>query len=280
MQIKAQMKLNFFQTETTVKSRLSCILKTLNQRRSHCVGIEAEEDTSKNSSSELLQMQKKQLIDLQEHFERNCNTLLVFGFNIVRYNVNFIKKYLLPVLINERDTERIVIKKGYLDYEKPIGSGSRTESALVKLRLSEIPPTGATNYSYLQKMWKQKKMQSFKDFLRWYNNKDVVPTLEAMQKPKLVRFNHNNFIGLLKLVCTLSNMANICLHISTRAKFYPFTQCDKNLLSNVREDMVGGPSMMFTGKTFVYETHIRKSRNVCKSVVGTDASQFYPYSMC
>ena len=25
-------------------------------------------------------------------------------------------------------------------------------------------------------------MNSFKDFLRWYNNKDVVPTLEAMQK--------------------------------------------------------------------------------------------------
>ena len=25
-------------------------------------------------------------------------------------------------------------------------------------------------------------MCTFKDFLRWYNNKDVVPTLEAMQK--------------------------------------------------------------------------------------------------
>ena len=25
-------------------------------------------------------------------------------------------------------------------------------------------------------------MQTFSDFLKWYNNKDVVPTLEAMQK--------------------------------------------------------------------------------------------------
>ena len=25
-------------------------------------------------------------------------------------------------------------------------------------------------------------MSSIKDFLSWYNNKDVVPTLEAMQK--------------------------------------------------------------------------------------------------
>ena len=25
-------------------------------------------------------------------------------------------------------------------------------------------------------------MITFKDFLQWYNNKDVVPTLEAMQK--------------------------------------------------------------------------------------------------
>ena len=25
-------------------------------------------------------------------------------------------------------------------------------------------------------------METFQDFLKWYNNKDVVPTLEALQK--------------------------------------------------------------------------------------------------
>ena len=44
--------------------------------------------------------------------------------------------------------------------------------------------------------------------------------------------------------------------------------------------MVGGHSIVFTRKTVVDETFIRNSRNSCKSIVGIDASQLYPYSMC
>ena len=44
--------------------------------------------------------------------------------------------------------------------------------------------------------------------------------------------------------------------------------------------MVGGPSFVFTRKAVVDELFIRKSSNLCKSVVGIDVSQFYPYSMC
>ena len=47
-----------------------------------------------------------------------------------------------------------------------------------------------------------------------------------------------------------------------------------------REDVVIGPSMVFTRKAVVDETFIRKSANICKSIVGIDASQLYPYSMC
>ena len=121
-------------------------------------------------------------------------------------------------------------------------------------------------------------MQYFSDFLKWYNNKDVVPTPEAMQK--MIEFYHNKGIDMLKLGCTLPNLANICLHKSTDSKFYPFTESDKDLLEKIREDMVGGPSIVFTRKAVVDETFIRKSSNLCKSIVGIDASQLYPYSMC
>ena len=60
-------------------------------------------------------------------------------------------------------------------------------------------------------------MSSFKDFLLRYNNKDVVPTLEAMQK--IITFYHNKEITLLKLGFTLLNLAKICLHKSTDANF-------------------------------------------------------------
>ena len=96
-------------------------------------------------------------------------------------------------------------------------------------------------------------MCTFKDFLRWYNNKDVVATLQAMQK--LFAFYHKKGNDILKLGCTLPNLAKNCLHKST--KFYPFTETDKDLLQKVREDMVGGPSIVFTRKTVVDEIFIR-----------------------
>ena len=44
--------------------------------------------------------------------------------------------------------------------------------------------------------------------------------------------------------------------------------------------MVGAPSIVFTRKAVAIETIICKSTNLCKSFVGIDANQLYPYSMC
>ena len=112
----------------------------------------------------------------------------------------------------------------------------------------------------------------------WYNNKYVVPTLEAMQK--MIELYHQKEIDMLKLGCTLPNLANICLHKSTDSKFFLFTESDIDLLEKIREHMLGGPSIVFTRKAVVDETFIRKSTNLCKSIIGIDASQLYPYSMC
>ena len=81
---------------------------------------------------------------------------------------------------------------------------------------------------------------------------------------------------MLKLGFTLPNLANIFLHKSIDSKFYPFTESEKDLPEKIREDMVGGPSFVFTRKAVVDETFIRKSSNLCKSIVGIDASQLYP----
>ena len=54
---------------------------------------------------------KNQLFDLQECLERYCNDLPVFGFNCAKYDLNLLKSFLLPILVNERDIEPTVIKK-------------------------------------------------------------------------------------------------------------------------------------------------------------------------
>ena len=85
---------------------------------------------------------------------------------------------------------------------------------------------------------------------------------------------------MLKLGCILPNLANIGLHKQTYSNFYLFTESDMDLLEKIREDMVCGPFIVFTRKAVADETFIRNSTNLCKSIVGIDASLIYPYSMC
>ena len=111
---KARMKLNFIEVETAIKIKLSAILEQLNQRRNRVSNFVDDcivEEEEKDLSTQFLQMQKNQLIELQERFERYCNVLPVFGFNSAKYDINLIKSYLLPILVNEQDIEPTVIKK-------------------------------------------------------------------------------------------------------------------------------------------------------------------------
>ena len=62
-------------------------------------------------SDRFLQIQKKQLIDVQELLERYCNVLPVFGFNSAKYDLNLLKSYLLPIIGNEANIEPTVVRK-------------------------------------------------------------------------------------------------------------------------------------------------------------------------
>ena len=117
-QSKAQMKLKFLEVETAIKSKLTRTLESLNDR--HCRNQQVfefedqcfeDDNEEKDASTHLLQMLKNQLIELQEHLERYCNVLPVFGLNSAKYDNNLIKSYLLPILISERKMEPTVNRK-------------------------------------------------------------------------------------------------------------------------------------------------------------------------
>ena len=112
-QSKAQMKLNFIELATAIKIKLCAILEQFNQKErvSNFVDDCIVEEEEKDLSTQFLLMQKNQLIHLQEHFERYCNVLPVFGFNSAQYDINLIKSFLLPILVSDRDIEPTVIKK-------------------------------------------------------------------------------------------------------------------------------------------------------------------------
>ena len=87
-------------------------------------------------------------------------------------------------------------------------------------------------------------------------------SLGAVQK--MIASNSDEDIHKSKLCRTLPSLATICLHKSTDAKFSPLTAAEKDVFEKVREDVVGGPSIVLTHKTVVVETFIRKSTNICK----------------
>ena len=111
-QSKAQMKLKFLEVETAIKNKLAPNLESLNERRCRNQRIFEFEDLcfeddneAKDASTQFLQLQKNRLIELQEHLERYCYVLPVFGLIRAKYDINLIKFYLLPILIIERNME-------------------------------------------------------------------------------------------------------------------------------------------------------------------------------
>ena len=115
-QSQAKMKNLFLDIKTTIKIRLGSILEKLTQRhnRRETADFDMSQDDCDSeicASTQFLQKQKNQLIDLQETLERYCNVLPVFGFNSAKYDLNLIKSYLLATVVNERYIEHTVIKK-------------------------------------------------------------------------------------------------------------------------------------------------------------------------
>ena len=155
-QSQGQMKLRFLEVETTIKSELTRTLEPLNERRcrkqrvfefeDHCF---KDDNDEKDASTQFLQMPKNKLNELQQHLEGYCNVLPVFGFSRAKYDINLIKSYFLPILINEKNMEPSVIKKAeqfvsfkfgdvqLLDILNFLGGGASVDSFLKTYETSE-----------------------------------------------------------------------------------------------------------------------------------------------
>ena len=79
---------------------------------------------------------------------------------------------------------------------------------------------------------------------------------------KMVQFYHQKEIDILKLECTLPNLANMCLHKSANEKFYPYCEKEGDLCEKIREDMTGRPSTVFTRKAVMDKTFIKDSSRI------------------
>ena len=129
-------------------------------------------DNEACTSTQFLQLQKKQLIDLPEHLEHYCNVLSIFGFNSAKNDLNLIKPYLLPILVNESNIEPTVIKKANQLISLKIGD----------IQLLEIMNFlgGATSPDSFLKAHKTSETKSFFPY-EWFDHRDKVQKPEHPQ---------------------------------------------------------------------------------------------------
>ena len=161
-QSKAKLKNLFPGTETTIKIKLGNFLEKLTQRhnRRESARFDMSQDDCVNeicASTQILQIQRNHLFDLQESLDRYCNVLPVLGFNSANYDLNVIKSYLLPILVNEEEIEPTVIKKAnqfisfkfgviqLLDIMNILGGATSLDSFLKAYRTSEKKDSSPTN---------------------------------------------------------------------------------------------------------------------------------------
>ena len=127
-------------------------------------------------------MQRNHRIGLQEHFKRCCNVLPVFGFNRAKYDINLIKSYLLPILVNERGIESTVIKKANQFVSFKFGD--------IQLLDITISFGGATSLDSFLKADKTKGTKGFSPY-EWFdcpekmNNKELSPYDSFFSIPRI-----------------------------------------------------------------------------------------------
>jgi hypothetical protein len=119
------------------------------------------------------------------------------------------------------------------------------------------------DYEYCKDVWNTNNMTSMMDFLRWYNNCDVVPMVEALNK--MFVFYRDKGLDMFKDAISLPGLAYKMLLSCTEEKFSLFKEEDKELFYLLKRNIVGGPSIIFHRYHEVNKTCIRGGK-LCKNV--------------
>ena len=223
-------------------------------RESECAELDKENDTSgfdfvikRNNAYMCLKTARLKFLDI-------CNYLAP-GYSYAQ----FLQAY------------ECVARKGYFPYE---WFDNRE-----KLDVSELPPQAAffstlrnTNisddeYQYCLDVWQSENMQTFRDYLVWYNNLDVEPFVEAIEK--MFQFYQPRGLDLFKDGISVRGlvMKYLFSRLEENTFFYLFQERDKDLYYSFKNNIVGGPSIIFQRYHERDKTFIRGGKP-CKRVWG------------
>ena len=136
---------------------------------------------------------------------------------------------------------------------------------------------GARRYRELHDIWRDRGMTTFRDFLEYYNNLDVGPFVQAVEK--MQKFYFDPHIDLFKVAVSVPGIARRWLFQTShnaKTNFGLIQPQDDDLYYTIKQNIVGGPSIIFTGDAEVGCTFVRNDPSrPCINIVGFDANALY-----
>ena len=140
---------------------------------------------------------------------------------------------------------------------------------------------GLENYKKIEEIWKSQDMTCLKDWLVYYNNLDVGPFVEAVSKYQAIFFSRH--IDAFKVAVSAPGIARQWMFHAGRkagASFALIDRRDEDLFNTIKQNIVGGPSIVFSRYHEAGKTHLwNEEDNVCESIEGFDANALYLWSI-
>ena len=175
------------------------------------------------------------------------------------------------------------LQKGHFPYEYM--------DDLHKLEDRALPPQAAfysqlkseeisdADYARCQAVWHDNQMTTMRDYLVWYNNRDVTPFLEAIAKQ--FTFYCDRGIDMFKDGISVPGLSLLHLFndLPNDTYFTVFNRTNSDLHKLVKDNIVGGPAIIFHRYHEKNVTRIRGGSEPCRSIVGYDANALYLWAI-
>ena len=150
-----------------------------------------------------------------------------------------------------------VLEEEYISFQKLVDQGKSEQEALQIMLLTAKPKTGPENYQRFQQLWTENQWSTFAEFLKWYNDLDVTPMIQAIQN--MNEFYKQKHIDFMHQAISLPGFTmRVCFDSITypEAEFHLFNEKNKDIYQLFKENIIGGPSIIFNryheaGKTFI-----------------------------
>ena len=175
------------------------------------------------------------------------------------------------------------LQKGHFPYEYM--------DDLQKLEDRVLPPQSAffsrlknegisnDDYARCQAVWRDNGMETLREYLIWYNNRDVTPFLDVIATQ--FAFYRDRDIDMFKDGISVPGLSLLHLFndLPNDTNFVTFNNTNKDAHKLVKDNIVGGPAIIFHRYHEKGITKIRGGSELCRKIEGYDANALYLWAI-